>query len=144
MQRRHIGRPGTAVFPPDWQADHAPIIGDTLECTVQIGQPGGAPEWNAERGQTETPVVEPVYEGPASFAPLSTSDGAKIDVVDEAARLRSYEITLPVRTAGIAPGHVVRVSESADTGLSGRTLTVDTVEYADRRFSRILYATLAE
>lgn len=140
--RQSHGRPGTQVFPDNWQAEHAQVIATTFDSVIKIGT-AGPPAWNSTRNQTETAIVAPVYDGPAAIGPISTSDGRQLEVVDELTHPRSYEISLEVGAAGLKPGQRVLVDESPDTMLpAGSLLIVDSVERSSRRFSRVLYATL--
>lgn len=144
MQRRHMGRPGTPVFPPDWQKDHALVIDKVLDCKIQIGPAGTQPVFDPGSGTTKTRPVDPVYDGDAALAPVSSSDGRRVDAADQVVLVRSYEITLPVDVAGLRKSHRVLIVESPDAMLTGQLLTVDSIERGDRRFSRVLYATLKE
>lgn len=141
--RRHTGRPGTAVIPAGWDADHASVIAATLDCAVQVGTPGGEPAWNPATGQTETPANPAVYDGPAAIAPASEADRV-VDAADEREPLRAYLVQLDRGHPGadlVTDGHVVTVISAPDPALVGLRLTVDTVARG-RRFGRFLRCTL--
>lgn len=142
--RRHTGRPGTAVIPAGWDADHAPVVAATLDCEVRIAPPGDGPLWNPASGQTETlPADPPTYDGPASIAPVSDTDRV-VDAADEQEPLRAYLVQLDRAHDGgdlVADGHVVTVTAAPDPALVGLQLTVDTVARG-RRFGRFLRCTL--
>lgn len=137
------GRPGTPVFPPDWQATHGVVLETTLDCTVEIGPPtGGAPAWNPVTEQSEATPGTPVYTGPASIAVVSDTDRT-VDAVDDMVPTREYFIALPVDTAGIdADEHTIRVTDCPDPMLTGQSLAITGIVRGGRRFSRILRATL--
>ena len=138
---RSYGRPGTAVIPETWQADHAAVIGETFPDTVTIGAPGSTPAFNETSGQTETTPAAGAYDGPCritavSFAPQPVAQA------DEQVPVRAYEIALPWAVAGISTSHVAKVTASQDAELQGRTLQIAQIERDSNRFSRILIATL--
>lgn len=137
------GRPGTNVFPDGWADAAAGVLNKTHESTVQIGPPGSTPAWDEASRRTLAATVPPAYDGVASIRPASDSDGAAEPVVaHDQVTVTRYQVGLPQPTDGIVVGHVVTVATSPDAALVGRTLTVVAVEYGDRRFTRLLYATL--
>lgn len=137
------GRPGTPVFPDCWDQHAGKVLATTHDSTVTIGRPGGTPVWSDVRGQTETPAAVAAYDGPASLRPASESDGDTERVVGEdPVTVVRYQVALPRPAAGVEVGHVVHVDASPDNELVGRDLTVIKVEYGDRRFTRLVYATL--
>lgn len=136
------GRPGTRVFPADWQATHAPVVEDTFDSFVQIGPATGGPAaWNETSGQSESTAGAPVYSGPASIGLISDTSRL-IDAAGEQVPVRRYEISLPVDTAGVDDDHVVHVVACPDQMLAGQVLTDLAIERGDRRFARALQATL--
>lgn len=147
----HYGRPGSQVIPTTWQQQVAPVVTNTLGSVVTISPAtGGAPAWNEATGQTETPPPTAVYgpaiaphAGIASLVVVSDTE-RELDVADELATSRLYEVTLPwdapVEVGTV--GYVVTVVTDPDPGLVGRRLNVAAAEYDSRRFSRILRATL--
>lgn len=136
------GRPNTSVFPARWAADAAAVLDDTYESVVKVGLPG-EPVWSEEQGRSVVTVPDPVYDGPATITPISDSDDAPMVGGDQVPTVR-YEVKVPAPTVGLTPDHWISVTSSADPGLVGRILHVDSVEHGDRRFSRILYATLTD
>lgn len=137
------GRPGTRVFPAGWDTVAGRVLDDTFDSTVQIGPAGGTRTWSDADRQTVTAPAAAVYSGAASVRPASDNDSDAERVVGEdAVTVARYQVTLPRPTSGIAAGHLVTVAASPDVGLVNRTLTVVGVEYGDRRFTRIVYATL--
>ena len=144
MQRHHTGsgRATTTVIPADWQAHHAGAIAKTFTATVTIGNPEAATGvFNDTTGTTDITPAAAIYTGAASIEVVADSD-RMFDVADERESTRLYEIVLPVEVTGIKPGHVVHVTASPDPDLVGRDLAVDTGQMGDRRFSRVLHATL--
>jgi hypothetical protein len=144
VNRHHTGsgRATTTVIPGDWQPHHAGVIAQTYDATVTIGNPEAAT--SAFNDTTGTTVVTPaaaIYDGPAAIAVVADTDRL-VDAADEQASTRLYEISLPVDVAGIEPNHVVHVNSSPDAMLTGRDLAIDTTQLGDRRFSRVLHATL--
>lgn len=138
---RSYGRPGTAVIPESWQADHAAVIGDTFPDVITIGPAGGSAEFNETTGQTETTPAEPVYDGAARITAVSFAP-QPVEQADEQIPVRVYEVALPWATAGISISHVITVTSSADAQLAGEVLQVSQIERDSNRFSRILLATL--
>lgn len=136
------GRPGTPVFPAGWADAAAGVMNRTHESAVKIGAPGSTPTWDEASRRTLVATAAPAYDGPASIRPASDNDGASEPVVgEEQVTVSRYQVGLPQPTGGIVVGHVVSVASSPDMALVGRTLTVVAVEYGDRRFTRLLYAT---
>lgn len=137
------GRPDTKVFPTGWAEAAAGVMDRTHESAVKIGTPGTTPAWDETSRRTLATAAAAAYDGPASIRPASDSDGASEPVVGaEQVTVTRYQVGLPQPTGGIEVGHVVTVDTSPDAALVERTLTVVAVEYGDRRFTRLLYATL--
>lgn len=140
-RRHHTGSGRRTVFPDDWQANHAAVITGTLSATVTIGDPEAATEvFNDTTGTTDVTPAGVLYTGPADIASISGS--SVVEVAAELESTRSYQIVLPVDVAGIKSHHVVHVVDSPDPMLVGRNLGIDTTQLGDRRFSRVLHATL--
>lgn len=137
------GRPGTEVFPDDWQDDHAAVFAGTLECTVTIGPTtAGAGTFQDADGQTHTTAGTAIYTGPASIS-VVTDTSRVVQTAEDRVPLRRYDVRLPVDTAGIDPeAHSVRVTASPDAMLTGRTLSIESVQRGGRRFTRSLITTL--
>lgn len=144
--RQAQGRPGTVVIPDGWSEAHAHVIDRTLASTIKIGLASTEPVWNDGRGQSETVVVDPVFDGPASLMVVSDTARA-LTVVEEPIKSRVYDITLSLAQAGadlVAVGHQVSVTACDDAGLEGKSLRVAAIERGTRRFSRVLLATLLD
>lgn len=144
MRRHHVGsgRSTTTVIGDDWAAHHAGVTTATLNATVTIAPPGaGSKNFDPNSGQTSSSGKAAVYDGRAAISVVSDTD-RQLVVEDDPESVRTYEVTLPVNTAGIAPGHVIHVGASADPMLIGRTLRVGSIEVGDRQFSRVLLAIL--
>ncbi|MCZ4497894.1 MAG: hypothetical protein JWQ74_447 [Marmoricola sp.] len=140
---RAFGRPGTAVFPPSWDTDHAQVIGATHTATVAVGSRSTVATWSDETNQMETAQVTPVYAGAASVSIVSLGGAAaEVDAADDLVAQRKYQVTLPREIAGILADHVVRVTTCSDADLLGKTLTIDGVELGSSRFARHLICTL--
>jgi hypothetical protein len=142
VRRHHTGSGRAKVIPDDWQEQHAGVIAQTFTATVTIGDPeAAATPFNDTTGQTTVTPAAPVYSGSAAIAVVARTDRI-VAAADELESTRIYEVTLPWAVAGIKPGHVVHVVTSSDTMLVGRDLAIDTAQLGDRRFSRVLHATL--
>lgn len=142
--RHHTGsgRSTTTVIPEDWQDHHAGAIAQTFSATITIGNPeDAAQDFDDTTGQTRVTPAAAIYSGPAAIAVVTDTDRL-VDAADEQASTRRYEISLPVDVAGILPNHVVHVDDSPDEMLTGRDLAIDAAQLGDRRFSRVLHATL--
>lgn len=137
------GRPGTPVIPAAWQAIGATVFADTFDCTVKVGPAGGAPAWNEATGQTETPMANPIYDGPASIS-VAANSTATVDVADDQIPLVRYLVELPVDTAAITDEHFVLVVASPDPMLTGRRLDINAVVRGSRRFTRLLLCGLPD
>jgi hypothetical protein len=136
------GRPGTEVFPDDWQATHAAVVGTTFDSTIRIAPAGTNPQWDEEAGGTRTTAGTPIYSGGATITAISDSDRT-VDVVEEQAALRRYEVKVEVDLADVDPDvHFVYVDACRDSDLAGKRLSIESVKRGDRRFSRVLYAVL--
>lgn len=136
------GRPNTPVIPEDWQATHAAVIDDTLDCLVTIGPAGTRRVWNEGAGQTDSQPAPLVYDGVASVTPLD-SDTLQPTVAADVVPVRRYEVKL-THPAQVQVGHVVNVVASPDVDLVSKRLTVTGIERASRRFSRVLHAVLTD
>lgn len=140
---RAQGRPGTAVFPPGWETDHADVIGRTHTAVVAVGSRSTVAAWNPVTEQMETMAAAPVYAGPASIAIASLGGAAAaVEVAEDVIAQRKYQVTLPREVAGIDDDHVVRVTTCPDPDLAAKTLTIDGVERGSSRFARHLICTL--
>lgn len=139
------GRPGTAVFPPDWQNTAAAVVTTTLDCAVKVGAAGTTPQWVPERNQTETVAAAPVYAGPASITPASESGEQQTTAAEDIVPSREYEVKLLHAATGVEVGHFVTVDVCPDDPmLVGRRLRVTGVKKGSRRFSRVLQAVDAD
>lgn len=139
------GRPGTQVFPPDWQGTAAAVVATTLDCAVKVGAAGATPVWVPERNQTETQIVAPVYAGPASITPASESGEQQTTAAQDVVPNREYEVKLLHAAAGVEVGHFVTVDICPDDPmLVGRRLRVTGVKKGSRRFSRVLHTVDAD
>jgi hypothetical protein len=142
--RQAQGRPATPVIPPDWQTAHGSVVTRSLRATVTIGPAGGAAAWSEGAGRTETAAAAAVYTGAAALMPVS--DTARVlAVVDDPTSTRVYDVTLPLGGTGVdlvQADHVITVTASDDSMLTGKTLTVSAIERGSERFSRVLLAVL--
>lgn len=138
------GRPGTRVVPEGWAENFAAIETTTYESTIIIAPAAAAPTWDPVLRQTTTTAPDAAYDGPASLRPPTRDDlaPAQQNVAEDLVRVTDLEVCLPMFTGGIEPGMVVTIVDSPDATLTGRTATVAYVEHGDRRFTRLLGATL--
>lgn len=142
----HPGLPGSRVIPDGWAAAHAPVVTRTLDCTITIGPPGGAPTFNPATRRTETVATTPSYAGPASIGLASiggSSENKRVDAADDQVEVRAYLIKLPAGAGdAVQVDHVVRIDTSPDGGLDGTRLIVTGLARPGREFSRVLTARL--
>lgn len=144
MQRHHTGSGRRSVIHPDWAQAPAGIVADTLDAEVRIGPATGGPGvWSHELQEVVAAAGTPVYDGPAQLTPVTDRDRPLVSA-DDPVTVRSYEIKLPVATAGLKVGHLVQVDVCDDPMLTGARLTVDAVERGSRRFSRTIHAHLLD
>lgn len=145
---RHPGLSGSNVIPEDWAANQAPVVNNTLDCTVTIGPLGGTPTFDPAEGRTDTSTPTPAYTGPASIGPASTAgsgEGQRVEVVDEQVDIHTYLIKLPAGTPDVVEvDHVVTVTACPSTALVGRRLIVTGIARPAREFSRVITARLYE
>lgn len=141
MRRHHTGSGRRSVFPPDWQDHHTGVVAGTFTATVTIGDPNASTRTsNPTTGLTDVTPAAAAYSGPAAIAMVS--DPRLLQVVDEPDATSLYQVELPVDVDGVKPGHVVHVVSSPDPQLVGRDLQVLGPQLGDRRWSRMLHATL--
>jgi len=138
---RHTGSGRMIPIPDAWSTDHEAVIAGTLTSMVIIRPASGPPAWNTARGQTETPVAVAAYMGPASITAVAAP--GLPESAGELVPTRIYEVRLPYDVDTAIPGLVVDVTASPDPMLVGQRLHVDHTDRGDRRFSRVLLATLA-
>lgn len=138
------GRPGTPVFPPAWARTLAAVESTTYESLIVISPVAATATWDPANRQTVTTAAAAAYDGPASLRP-PTRDGldpAQQNVAEKLVRVNELEVCLPMPTSGIEAGMVLTIVDSPDAELIGRTASVSYVEHGDRRFTRLLGATL--
>jgi hypothetical protein len=138
------GRPGTHVFPLAWSETNAAVETTTYESMIIIAPAATGPQWDPALHQTRTTAPAAAYDGPASLRP-PTRDGldlAQQNVAEDLVRNFELEVCLPMPTDGIAEHMTITIVSSPDDTLAGRTATVTYVEHGDRRFTRLLGATL--
>jgi hypothetical protein len=139
-----MGRPNTAVFPPDWGATAGAVTAKTLDATVALRHPGTTQAWNPVTEQMDQVPNAAYYTGDCSVGPISSRAQTSIAVAGEdQLDVEGYQITLP-RTVAPVEGDLATVTASGDTALDDHTLVVREVERASRRFSRVLFATLTD
>lgn len=138
------GRPDTPVFPPNWAETLAAVETNTYESMIIIAPAAATSTWDPELRQTVTTAADAVYDGPASLRP-PTRDGldpAQQNVAENLVRVNELEVCLPMLTEGIKDQMVLTIVYSPDPELADHTATVSYVEHGDRRFTRLLGATL--
>lgn len=141
-----FGRTGTPVIPADWETVHGHVVAATFNCYVTIGHAGGTPTWNPITGQTETTTAALVYDGAADIGPAGINDiGNEALVAEEQVDLQRLEVKIPIDSAAaVVIGHVITVTASTNPALVGARLVITDLERADRGFSRVLFAQLAD
>lgn len=144
MQRHHTGSGRRTAIHPDWADAPAGIITTTLDATVAIGPATGGPStWSDAEQQVVATAGDPVYAGAAQVTAVTDNDRPALSAEDPVT-VRSYAVTLPVDTAGIEVGHLVRVTVCDDPELQDRRLTVTSIVRGSRRFSRTAFADLLD
>lgn len=144
MQRHHTGSGRRSAIPAGWASIPADIMATTLDATVAIGPATGGPStWSDAEQQVVSTAGDPVYAGAAQVTAVTDNDRPALSAEDPVT-VRSYAVTLPVDTAGIEVGHLVRVLACDDPELVERRLTVTSVVLGSRRFTRTVYADLLD
>lgn len=147
------GRPGTEVFPTDWAGTHAAVTAKTHTSSVTIGPAATAGTWDPAQRRTIAAPVNPVYDGPADITQVT--DVSRVQtIVEDPTSITVFEVELPLTTPAdpdttvhpdaVTPDHVVTITSSPDPLLTGRRLHVRSIERGDRRFARVLLATLID
>jgi len=141
--RRAHGRPGTAVIPPAWEADHAVVAAKTFTATVKIWPRATAPDIKDDLSYDDAGSPSPVYVGGARIQVLSGGrDAANQMIGDQAVSSVAYLVAIDREAAPIRRGYVVEVVTSNDATLQdGRRLAVERVDRGSLRFERDLYCT---
>lgn len=140
---RAQGRPGTEVIPSRWEAEHRPVVEKTMTAAVQIRLPGSTQTWNPSTKRNDLTPIAPYFTGAARIQAL-TAQARRITTGDDAELVADYLVVVPASVDTAAQGHLVTVVASGDTGLDGRVLLVQQVEYGTERFERDLFCTLTD
>jgi hypothetical protein len=113
-------------------------------CAVTIG-PAGAAVFNSVDRVTTTADVVPVYVGPASIDPVSTSDGRTVESAGDQVDDRAYRIGLPAGTGDLVEvEHIVHVTAAPNADLVGRRLYVTSIARPGRETQHEVIAHLYE
>ncbi|CAI9417359.1 DUF6093 family protein [Nocardioides sp. T2.26MG-1] len=139
--RRAYGRPGTAVIPDGWEADHRVVAEKTHRAaTVSLRHPGTRQAWSETEQQNIEVPLDPYWTGPARVTELATRDQVKVTAGDREVVVR-YDVAVD---AGVVPSvdDLVTVTEVDDAFLAGRTLRVAQVSGGSLRFERVFSCSL--
>lgn len=133
----------TAVFPPDWQAHHAPVAEGRMTATCELHDPSQPPVdvYDPETMQTTSTPAPAAWTGPCAVQALAAGRTGMVDAAGETVTSPPYLVGLPVAApTTVDEGWVVKVTANPDdTGLVGRRLTVRQVVYGTQRFQRDLF-----
>lgn len=142
MQRRHMGRPGTAIIPAAWATDLRPVAEGTMTAAASIRHPGTVQAWDEETEQMVAVPLDPYYTGAVRVQSLATQAREVVVAADDET-VASYLITV---TAAAAPaeGDLVKVSDSGDALLDGRSLRVVQVVTGSLLVERDLFCTFTD
>lgn len=138
--RRAFGRPGTAVIPTRWAADHRPVAEGTMTAPCTIRVPGTTQVWSPELEQNVETPIDPYFTGMCRVQAL-TNDARDVDAADDAVTVSGYLVTVPAHVAAQVD-HLVVATDTGDTTLDGRALRVRDVVRGTHRFERDLYCSL--
>jgi hypothetical protein len=107
----------------------------TATCTIR--HPGGTRVFDAATGLTTTTPLIPFYSGVCRVQALAVGDN-RADVAGQQVSSAGYLITVPWSVDEAEVDDLVTVTASGDGSLTGRTLTVTTVQRGSLRFERDL------
>lgn len=142
---RAQGRPGTRVFPKDFEASHAVVVAKAATATIMIFDPatGPGPVMNPDFTYPDLPPGAAIYgqetTGPnARIQVLGAQESAAL-AVDEEVVTAGYLIVID-HSADIPLNAVVEVTASSDATLVGvRRLVVRKVARGSVRWERDLW-----
>ncbi len=143
-----LGLPNQKLIPPNFQADWAPTIADTMMSVVRVtrlGNPQGVRD--PDTGRTTFPTPWIVHEGPARIQSRGTGvvQGGTTTVADRTLTIGSSMVALPADSEPALVGDTVKVLSCPDTPwLVGKTLAVVEISAADVAFQRSLGCNLHE
>jgi len=143
---RAQGRPGTRVFPKNWETEHAVVVRKTCTALIKIWAPapaGVAPTNDQSLAPTPVDVGEPLYGGadgaPARIQVLNAQQGTS-EVADQTQVTAGYLVVIDRDAHDIPPRAVVQIITSTDPELGGSTrLYVDHHDRGSIRWERDLY-----
>lgn len=140
-KRQAHGRPGTAVIPPNWEAEHAKLVARTFTARVKIMPRATSPEINDDLSYDDKGTVSPVYDGGARIQVISGGRDAATQLVgDEPIAKVAYLVVIDREAEPIRRGYLVEVVECSDPTLQGdRRLVVERINRGSLRFERDLY-----
>lgn len=107
----------------------------TAQCTIT--RPGSGSGTTDGSGNWTPATSTTVYTGPCSVQPRTTDKRVEI-VGEEQITTRAYIVALPYDVPEIHIGDQATVTDAADAGLVGRTLSVLDVQYDDQAWQRDL------
>lgn len=148
---RAYGRPGTAVLPSTWAAEHGLVADGFRTAVVSVRPPGGTPGgFDDETGTTTTTPFDPfIANAPAVIAPLGADQSSSpgIEVAGDVVKVTAYRVSLSRVQAGVdddelAEGALVDVVTCDDPQLEGRTLNVTDVVRGSDLMTRDLICTV--
>jgi hypothetical protein len=131
------GRPGSPVIPKAWEAQHAPVAVKTMTGGCTIRHPGTIRIYDEATSQTRTTPNLPYYTGACRVQALAIGD-SRVLVAEEQVTRRGYLIAVPADVAEAAVDDQVTITSSNDPSLTGKTLTITSVQRGSLRFERDL------
>lgn len=142
--RQAIGRPGTPVIPANWAASHQPVAEKAQTAAAcELREPGTVQTWNPVTDQMDTAPHAAYYTGGCAVVPL-TNDARIAVQAEDPETVTGYLVTVPAVVGLVLDGHLVKITSSDDTALTGRVLTVKDVVRGSHRFERDLICTLTD
>lgn len=141
------GRPGTEVIPTGWAAAHQPVVeGTMVDAEVSLRDPDAPPvssAWDPVTEQMVTVLAGQYWTGGARIQILA-QQGKQPVVADDQESVANYLIVVPAAVSTVVEGHLVKVAESDDPALTGKTLRVVTVARGSHRWERDLFCQLTD
>jgi hypothetical protein len=140
--RRAQGRPGTAVIPKTWGADHAPVVVRSSNATVRIHAPASSsetPTLNDDYTVAQQSAAQPLHSGAARIQMLNGQELAQL-VGDQEQITAGYLVAIAYDASEIPLLATVQITESTDPRLGGdRRFVVRRVGSGTERFERDLW-----
>lgn len=147
--RQHLGRPGTAVIPKNWEANHGLVVAKTMPAVVSLRKPGSTETRNTETQQQEYSKLPAYATGQPARIQAHTTTGTNktSETAEETVQVTGYLITLThCRELEHEPavGDLVDVVDANDQLVIDRTFRVDQIPVGSLRFERDLFCILLD